>query len=67
MEAAQSRARPQSNPAGQRERWLRDPPEQDDPCAAPERERERERERENRYREVPPSPIVLDEQSVLAG
>ena len=63
MEAAQSRARPQSNPAGQRERWLRDPPEQDDPCAAPERERERE----NRYREVPSSSIVLDEQSVLAG
>ena len=62
MEAAQSRARPQSNPAGQRERWLRDPPEQDDPCAAPGSERERER----RYREVLPSSIVLDEQSVLA-
>ena len=27
----------------------------------------RERERENRYREVPSSSIVLDEQSVLAG
>ena len=27
----------------------------------------RERERENRYREVPPSSTVLDEQSVLAG
>ena len=39
------------------------PPEQDVTLVLPLRERERE----NRYREVPPSSTVLDEQSVLAS
>ena len=63
VRACARRARPRSNPAGQRERWLRDPPEQDVTLVL----LLGERESENRYREVPPSSTVLDEQSVLAG